>query len=241
MVYRKHLFEDLRPYICLEDGCPSSTESYSTTTKLLAHMKEQHSESEFLTAKKLTCPFCREELPQKRLQRIKHVGSHMEDIALASVTRAYEDWTFYSDSEKCLSSVGGLEQRGHDQQAESSKTIPDVPKTATLVEVATKADEHSPKTTIEAIKGNLQIKRKPLGKETHAVKGKKQIMRKPLSNDVQEAKTRVESTGPSEPVNNKPPKKDYLRVQRTRGISSRGDWKGTDSRPKAEKTSTPSP
>ena len=97
--------------------------------KLLAHVKRQHSDAELLTAKKLTCPFCLEELPQERLQRIQHVGSHMEDIALASVTRAHEDWAFYSDSEKYLSSVGGIEQRGDDNRSESSKLAPAIPET----------------------------------------------------------------------------------------------------------------
>jgi hypothetical protein len=73
-------------------------------------MKEQHPNSELLTAKELACPFCQEELPGKRLQRLKHVGGHMEEIALSAITGALdEDWAFYSESEKYFSSVCGEE------------------------------------------------------------------------------------------------------------------------------------
>jgi hypothetical protein len=91
--------------------------------KLLVHMKEQHPKSELLTSNELACPFCQELLPGKRLQRLKHIGSHMEEIALTAITRAYEDWTFYSDSEKYLSSVCG-EERHRDKKVSGSLDLP---------------------------------------------------------------------------------------------------------------------
>ena len=122
--YRKHIFEDLRPYQCLETGCKSASETYPTCMKLLAHMKEQHPKSELLNAKELACPFCQEDMPRKRLQRLKHVGGHMEEIALTAITRAYEDWTFYSDSEKYLSSVCDDRQQQDKKLPETSDFPP---------------------------------------------------------------------------------------------------------------------
>lgn len=87
--------------------------------KLLAHMKKTHPKSELLTAKVLACPFCQEELPQRKLQRLKHVGSHMEKIVLTEITRVYEDWTSYSDSEKYLSSASTEEQQQDNKVAET--------------------------------------------------------------------------------------------------------------------------
>jgi hypothetical protein len=87
--------------------------------KLLAHMKKTHPKSELLTAKVLACPFCQEELPQRKLQRLKHVGSHMEKIVLTEITRVYEDWTSYSDSEKYLSSASTEEQQQENKVAET--------------------------------------------------------------------------------------------------------------------------
>lgn len=114
IIFRKHIFEDLRPYQCLETSCQSASETYSTCTKLLKHMKEQHPNSELLTVKELACPFCQEELPQKKQQRFKHVGGHMEEIALSAITGAFEeDWKFYSDSEKYLSSVCSQKPQQH--------------------------------------------------------------------------------------------------------------------------------
>jgi hypothetical protein len=120
VLFRKHIFEDLRPYQCVEASCQSASETYSTCTKLLKHMKEQHPNSELLTVKELACPFCQEELPAKKQQRLKHVGGHMEEIALSAITGAFEeDWKFYSDSEKYLSSVCGQEPRQHKDPLES--------------------------------------------------------------------------------------------------------------------------
>ena len=86
---------------------------------LLAHVEKQHPKSELLTAKVLVCPFCQEDLPQRKLQKLKHVGSHMEEIVLTAITRAYEDWTFYSDSEKYLSSASTEEQQQDNKVAET--------------------------------------------------------------------------------------------------------------------------
>jgi hypothetical protein len=87
-------------------------------------MKEQHPNSELLTVKELACPFCQEELPEKKQQRLKHLGGHMEEIALSTITGAFEeDWKFYSDSEKNLSSVCGQELRQHKDPLES-KNLP---------------------------------------------------------------------------------------------------------------------
>jgi hypothetical protein len=86
-------------------------------------MKEQHPKSELLSANELACLFCQEVLPGKKLQRLKHVGSHMEEIALTAITRSYEDWTFYSDSEKYLSSVCG-EEHHRDKKLSGSLDLP---------------------------------------------------------------------------------------------------------------------
>lgn len=74
--------------------------------------------------KELACPFCQEVLPEKKQQRLKHLGGHMEEIALSAITGAFEeDWKFYSDSEKNLSSVCGQEPRQHKDPFES-KNLP---------------------------------------------------------------------------------------------------------------------
>jgi hypothetical protein len=91
-------------------------------------MREQHPNSELLTAKELACPFCQEELPGKKLQRLRHVGGHMEEIALSAITGAFEEnWKFYSDSEKYLSSVCGEEPQREKRVPESKNLTPTSP------------------------------------------------------------------------------------------------------------------
>lgn len=50
----------------------------------------------------------------------------MEEIVLTAITRAYEDWTFYSDSEKYLSSASTEEQQ-QDNKAAETLDLPSAP------------------------------------------------------------------------------------------------------------------
>ena len=46
----------------------------------------------------LECPFCNEDIGFDLIERVRHIGRHMEEIAFAIVTKPYEEWDFYSDS-----------------------------------------------------------------------------------------------------------------------------------------------
>lgn len=66
-------------------------ESYASTAKPESQKTTQKDD--------IACLFCREILSNaKRIERARHVGRHMEEIAFSVVTKPYEDWDFYTNS-----------------------------------------------------------------------------------------------------------------------------------------------
>ena len=121
---RRHVLRDLRPYLCIYQGCDTADKTYASRATFLYHECTSH-EQEFTkvdigpeqrpltacagTAKlksntpaqeyAMTCIFCREVLSEtKWSERAVHLGRHMEEIAFSVVTKPYEDWDFYSDN-----------------------------------------------------------------------------------------------------------------------------------------------
>ncbi|KAF4332066.1 zinc finger transcription factor ace1 [Fusarium beomiforme] len=71
-LWKKHVFSDLSPYICLELSCPAPDQDF-----LRRHEWADHP---------ATCPLCKEKQPSfKQYQR--HVGRHQEDLALFALPR----------------------------------------------------------------------------------------------------------------------------------------------------------
>ncbi len=44
------------------------------------------------------CPLCQATIAQGDRTFARHVGRHLEEIAFAVVTKAYEEWQFYDDT-----------------------------------------------------------------------------------------------------------------------------------------------
>lgn len=118
---RKHVLNDLRPYLCTYPECATADQSYASRAALLYHEVMVHEqEREFAVVAHelpsiasivkpesekinqgdyIACLFCRASLSKpKGDERAQHVGRHMEEIAFSVVTKPYEDWDFYTDS-----------------------------------------------------------------------------------------------------------------------------------------------
>ena len=44
------------------------------------------------------CPFCSETIAPGLMPRARHIGRHLEDIALTAIPRSYNEWQYYEDS-----------------------------------------------------------------------------------------------------------------------------------------------
>ena len=71
----KHLFTDLRPYICHVENCSTSDELYDSWHMWLWHMQHRHPQQ--ADGK---CPFCISRYRGR--EWAKHVGKHLQDLAL---------------------------------------------------------------------------------------------------------------------------------------------------------------
>ena len=101
---RKHVFADLRPYVCLFRDCELADNQYISKGEWLVHEKVNHvnkiDTGQFSVGKKpdkssclVLCPFCGVRMDDRdELNAAKHLGRHMEKIAFAVVTTPYEYW-----------------------------------------------------------------------------------------------------------------------------------------------------
>jgi hypothetical protein len=95
---RKHILQDLEPYICPLEFCDDPTRTFTNWNRLHEHLHHSHP-SQAAAMCLSSCVFCDQKIEGTIRDLIRHIGRHMEEIAFAVVPRAYEDWAFYSDSD----------------------------------------------------------------------------------------------------------------------------------------------
>ncbi|KAJ5207885.1 Zinc finger C2H2 [Penicillium cf. viridicatum] len=95
--WARHVFNDLMPYLCVFPNCPTPHRLYESRREWFSHLQSQHSISETPDVH-VDCPLCLSSLPSgKQLER--HVGRHLEELALFALPRSEED-----DDEAAISS-----------------------------------------------------------------------------------------------------------------------------------------
>jgi len=103
---RRHVVDDLRPYMCPLRDCPGDKETYNRRDVLSFHLVYIHG---FDLSPTPPCPFCQcpdspfLSLPGGIGYYVKHIARHMEEIAFGVVTRAYEDWSYDETSSEVTS------------------------------------------------------------------------------------------------------------------------------------------
>ena len=101
---RKHVMNDLRPYVCTFLDCSRGGETFASRSEFLWHELWSHESGdsswrEFQQEHPKSCVFCEEVLSwADRRDHSRHVARHMEEIAFMVVTKPYEDWDFYTDA-----------------------------------------------------------------------------------------------------------------------------------------------
>lgn len=84
--WRKHVFVDLQPYVCLLESCSYANKLFVSRREWYTHEKQEH----FNWDQSLSqCPLCLEALSS--LTAEKHLGRHLEDIALFTLPSALFD------------------------------------------------------------------------------------------------------------------------------------------------------
>lgn len=98
--WARHIFNDLMPYLCIFPECSTPHKLYESRREWFGHLQEQHSVQDGPDTK-MDCPLCLASIPGgKQLER--HIGRHLEELALFALPRSDEDDEdpFSSDEEQ---------------------------------------------------------------------------------------------------------------------------------------------
>ncbi|KAI1261334.1 hypothetical protein F5Y18DRAFT_431165 [Xylariaceae sp. FL1019] len=83
--WKKHLLEDLQPYICIVPGCEVARTPFPSQTAWSEHVRSRHSSTEFL--QNLCCPFCKVSAPRNVPGMLTHIAKHLEVISAIALPR----------------------------------------------------------------------------------------------------------------------------------------------------------
>ncbi|KAJ0419351.1 hypothetical protein BJY00DRAFT_286329 [Aspergillus carlsbadensis] len=90
--WSRHVFRDLMPYVCLAKDCITPTKLYESRRSWYEHMRDVHSFGN-TGEEGPVCPLCRLTAPSLD----KHVGRHLEELALFVLPRIDRAESTYSE------------------------------------------------------------------------------------------------------------------------------------------------
>ncbi|KAK1852087.1 hypothetical protein CCHR01_05327 [Colletotrichum chrysophilum] len=102
--WKKHFFNDLRPWICHDISCQYGTEPFLTREDWVQHLALDHYYASRWESFK--CPLCLEATGQGKSTILQHLSNHLEEISLSSFpTGVDSDCDDDSDSDSHTSSL----------------------------------------------------------------------------------------------------------------------------------------
>ncbi|RKK62106.1 hypothetical protein BFJ69_g17053 [Fusarium oxysporum] len=108
--WKRHLYSDLQPYLCLETECDMS--SFRNRNDWVSHLALEHYEPDW---KSITCPLCFEITEQGKVAITRHLAGHLEETSLSALpSNPGEDASDASSEAEAMSteSRGSTEARG---------------------------------------------------------------------------------------------------------------------------------
>lgn len=83
-VWKRHLFADLQPYLCLETNCSLGNRSFQSRGDWISHLSLNHGFNG--GCKGFDCQLCYERIADGKLAVTNHLSRHLEEISLAVIT-----------------------------------------------------------------------------------------------------------------------------------------------------------
>jgi hypothetical protein len=103
---RKHVYEDLQPYKCLEISCSYSRSTFADKRQWIQHLALEHAFNP--EWKSIPCPLCKEETGDGKIEITQHLANHLEEISLGALPRMAE-----SETASVFSNFDAAEEQGH--------------------------------------------------------------------------------------------------------------------------------
>lgn len=110
---RKHLFMDLKPYMCLVNTCGVNEKQFATKSEWKAHLDLKHPSRQ--DSNDLKCPMCQDDKFTGDEHYSTHLAKHMEEVALTILPTN-------ADSEDGTDADSGLASSEHSQCEENQDT-----------------------------------------------------------------------------------------------------------------------
>ncbi|KAK8032001.1 hypothetical protein PG990_001735 [Apiospora arundinis] len=101
--WKRHLYLDLRPWICLDPTCQSGDQVFESKADWVSHLALEHSLSPGWAA--FECPLCKEDTGTGRTVITRHLSSHLEELSLGALPSAHEVDSSQSEGEDSKASV----------------------------------------------------------------------------------------------------------------------------------------
>ncbi|KAH7124218.1 hypothetical protein EDB81DRAFT_890307 [Dactylonectria macrodidyma] len=87
-VWKKHLWLDLRPWVCHDTTCEFGNEPFDSREDWIQHLALGHDFQDAWNS--FECPLCHEETGEGEAAITRHLASHMEEISLAALPTGYD-------------------------------------------------------------------------------------------------------------------------------------------------------
>ena len=117
---RKHVFDDLEPYICTFGGCEEKTTTFKSHRDWSNHEFKAHAEFSKRRVDTGKCPICSVSVQQPDKYLARHVGRHLREFSLASLPPLEEDEDEEAeDLERSVMSDASEEISGEESEVES--------------------------------------------------------------------------------------------------------------------------
>ncbi|KAF7953924.1 uncharacterized protein EAE97_001322 [Botrytis byssoidea] len=111
--YRRHIWADLRPYVCPVKGCDADANQFLSRNDFGVHLKEYHAtrslgnkSTEHIST--LRCPFC-DELPGE-VALIGHICHHLEELSCSVISQETGEELEKNDLDMTLSDYGTVQE-----------------------------------------------------------------------------------------------------------------------------------
>lgn len=81
--WKKHIYGDLQPWLCVEANCIFASDTFPTRADWISHLALHHKmEPEWGM---IECPLCRGVIGPGKILITKHLGDHLEEVSLAAL------------------------------------------------------------------------------------------------------------------------------------------------------------
>ncbi|KAK8003936.1 MFS general substrate transporter, partial [Apiospora arundinis] len=85
--WKRHVYLDLRPWVCLDPTCHAGDQAFDTQKDWIAHLALEHNLEPGWNS--FTCPLCKDETGPGKMAITKHLSRHLEELSLSALPSAH--------------------------------------------------------------------------------------------------------------------------------------------------------